>query len=139
MPRWTTTSAPTPRWAWVSATWTARGGPFSSACPFTRGGQEVGLPRSTFTGSWWNRASVEQTVVYADLDHRFNTDWKLKVSALRMSERNTSTHQRMTGTVAADGSGPTYDDWITDLDSTKVGLDAYVRGRFDVGGLGNEV
>jgi len=58
---------------------------------------------------------------------------------LRMSERNTSTHQRMTGTVAADGSGLTYADWITDFDSTKVGLDAYVNGRFNVGGLRNEV
>jgi len=117
----------------------SEGRPFLLGVPLHEGGQETGVPRSTFTGSWWNRASVEQTIVYADLDHRFNADWKLKVSALRMSERNTSTHQRMTGTVAADGSGPTYDDWITDFDSTKVGLDAYVNGRFDVAGLRNEV
>lgn len=119
----------------------SKGRPFILGVPLLAGGQELGLPRSTFTGSGWNRASVEQTVLYADLDHRINADWKFKVSALRMSERNTSTHQRMSGDpeLQPDGSGVSYDDWITDFDSRKFGIDAFVNGRFDAWGLRHEV
>ncbi|WP_036594021.1 TonB-dependent siderophore receptor [Ottowia thiooxydans] len=117
----------------------SKGRPFILGVPLFAGGKEVGLPRSTFTGSGWNRANVEQTTLFADLNHRFNADWKLKVSALRMTEKNTSTHQRMSGEVAPDGSGPSYDDWITDLNSTKMGLDAYVNGRFEALGFPNDV
>ncbi len=78
-------------------------------------------------------------MLFADLEHRFNADWKIKVAALRLSETNTSTHQRMHGNVAADGSGLTYASWVTDFDSTKLGLDAYVNASFDWLGLRNEV
>lgn len=119
----------------------SKGRPFILGVPLLAGGKELGLPRSTFTGSGWNRASVEQTVLYADLDHRINPDWKFKVSALRMTERNTSTHQRMSGDpeLQPDGSGVSYDDWITDFDSRKFGIDAFVNGRFDAWGLRHEV
>ncbi|MET4575496.1 TonB-dependent siderophore receptor [Ottowia thiooxydans] len=117
----------------------SKGRPFILGVPLYAGGSDVGLPRSTFTGSWWNRSNVEQTTIYADINHRFNEDWKLKVSAMRMTEKNSSKHQRMSGEVAPDGSGPSYDDWITDFDSSKVGLDAYVNGRFEAFGLRNEI
>lgn len=119
----------------------SKGRPFILGVPLLAGGKELGLPRSTFTGSGWNRASVEQTMLYADLDHRINTDWKLKLSAVRLSERNTSTHQRMSADpeLQPDGSGVSYDDWITDFDSKKFGIDAFVNGRFDAWGLRNEV
>lgn len=117
----------------------SNGRPMIRGLPRYADGSDLQLARSTFVGAWWNRAQIEQTTLYADLDHRFNADWKLKVSALRMSEHNTSTHQRMHGNVAADGSGLTYANWITDFDSTKVGLDAYVNGRFEALGLRHEV
>lgn len=117
----------------------SKGRPFIYGVPLRADGSDVGLPRSTFTGALWNRDNLKQTTVYADLNHRFNADWKLKVSALHMSETNNSTHQRMHGAVAADGSGMTYADWITHFDSNKVGLDAFVNGRFDAMGLRHEV
>ncbi|WP_159916312.1 TonB-dependent receptor [Pantoea sp. 18069] len=112
--------------------------PMIYGVPLRADGSDVGLPRSTYTGAWWNRSSIEQTMLYADLDHRFNADWKLKLAAVRLSEKNTSSHQRMHGNVAADGSGMTYANWITDFDSEKVGLDAYVNGRFQALGLRHE-
>lgn len=117
----------------------SNGRPMIRGLPRFADGRDLGLPRSTFVGAWWNRASIEQTTFYADLDHRFNADWRLKVSTLRMSEKNTSAHQRMHGNVAADGSGLTYANWVTDFDSTKVGLDAFVNGRFQALGLRNEI
>lgn len=44
----------------------------------------------------------------------------------------------MHGDVATDGSGMTYANWITDFDSDKFGLDAYVTGRFEAMGLRHE-
>lgn len=117
----------------------------SKSRPMVRGlprypdGSDLGLDRSTFVGAWWNRARIDQTTVYADLEHRFNPEWKLKVSALHMDEKNTSVHQRMHGNVAADGSGLTFANWATDFDSKKDGLDAFVNGRFDLLGMRNEV
>lgn len=117
----------------------SKGRPFILGVPLYAGAADVGLPRSTFTGSEWNRSNVEQTTLFAEVNHRFNADWKLKVSALRMTEKNSSTHQRMSGEVAPDGTGPSYDDWITNFDSSKVGLDAFVNGRFEAFGLHNDV
>ncbi|QHE83638.1 TonB-dependent siderophore receptor [Hydrogenophaga sp. BPS33] len=117
----------------------SRGRPMIRGLPRYPDGQDLGLDRSTYVGAWWNRAHIKQTVLYADLDHRFNPDWKLKVSAMRMSEKNTSVHQRMHGNVAADGSGLIYANWATDFDSTKLGLDAYVNGRFQALGLRHDV
>ena len=112
--------------------------PMIYGVPLRADGSDVGLSRSTYTGAAWNRGNIEQTMLYADLDHRFNADWKLKVAAIHLSEKNTSKHQRMHGDVAADGSGMTYANWITDFDSSKVGLDAYVTGRFEALGLRHE-
>ncbi|MCB5188571.1 TonB-dependent siderophore receptor [Methylobacillus caricis] len=117
----------------------------SDSRPMIRGlprypdGSDIGLPRSTYVGAVWNRAEIDQTTLYADLEHHFNSDWKVKVSALRMRERNTSVHQRMHGDVAADGSGLTFANWATDFDATKTGLDMYVRGQFEAFALKNEV
>jgi iron complex outermembrane receptor protein/outer membrane receptor for ferric coprogen and ferric-rhodotorulic acid len=102
-------------------------------------GTELGLPRSTYTGSVWNRSKMEQTTVYADLEHHFNPQWTLKVSALGMNEATSATHQRMAGTIAADGSGSRYGDFATDFENRRRGIDAFVRGKFDGLGIAQEV
>ena len=117
----------------------------NKARPMVRGfprypdGGDIGLPRSVYTGATWNRSQIEQTTLYADLEHRFDDDWKFKVSALRMTEQNRSKHQRMHGDVAPDGSGLMFSDWITDFDATKLGADMFVSGNFDALSLEHEV
>lgn len=100
---------------------------------------DIGLPRSTFSGSWWNRAASDQTTVFADLDHRFDERWMLKISALSMKETNSSVHQRIAGTIAANGSGLLYGDFATDFDARKNGIDAYLRGHFEALSLEHEI
>ena len=117
----------------------------NEARPMVRGfprypdGGDIGLSRSVYTGATWNRSEIEQTTLYADLEHRFNDDWKFKASALHMSEQNKSKHQRMHGNVAADGSGLMFADWITDFDATKIGADMFVSGNFNALSLEHEV
>lgn len=115
------------------------GRPMIYGLPIDAAGSDMGLPRSTYTGARWNRAGIEQTSVYADLSHRFDADWKLKVAALRTREKASSKHQRLHGVTQADGSGLTHADWITDFDSDAFGIDAFVNGRFEALGLRNEL
>ena len=101
-----------------------------------RDGGDIDLPRSTYTGSTWNRAVNDQTSVYLDLEHRFNDDWKFKASAFGMFESNEATYQYIVLAARADGSGPKYFDYGTDYQSKNRGLDMYVDGKFQ--GLGFE-
>ncbi|MDD1041688.1 TonB-dependent receptor, partial [Pseudomonas sp. TNT2022 ID609] len=105
-------------------------------------GSGLDVSRSTFTGSRWNHSEIDVTTLYADLEHRFNDDWKFHVGAVRMSETNKSTHQRVQtvdDAINYDGSGVSYADWVTDFDSTKVGVDMNVVGKFDAFNLEQEV
>lgn len=102
-------------------------------------GSELGLPRSTYTGADWNRSKVEQTTLNLDLEHHFNSQWFFKTAALGINESTNSTHQRMAGTIKADGSGSMYGDFSTDFENQKRGIDAFVRGKFDGLGIAQEV
>jgi outer membrane receptor for ferric coprogen and ferric-rhodotorulic acid len=96
-------------------------------------GSDIDLPRSTYTGSTWNRGFNDQTSVYLDLEHRFNEDWRLKTSAYGMVESNEATYQYL---VVAAGSGSGYFDYSTDYQSKNLGMDMFVDGKFE--GLGFE-
>ncbi|MEH6563995.1 MAG: TonB-dependent siderophore receptor [Halopseudomonas sp.] len=102
-------------------------------------GSDIGFSRSTYSGATWNSNNIEQNTLYADLEHRFADTWRFKVAAVRMREHNDSTHQRMHGVVAEDGSGLTFADWITDFESTKLGLDVFINGSFEAFSLEQEV
>ncbi len=102
-------------------------------------GSDIGFSRSTYSGATWNRNDIEQTTVYADLTHRFDDNWSVKATAVRMREHNDSTHQRMHGEVQPDGSGLNFADWITNFESTKIGLDMYLNGRFEAFSLEQEL
>ena len=117
----------------------AHGRPTFIGLPRYVDGSPLPLPRSTFTGADWNRSQVEQSTVYLDLEHHFNTQWSLKASALGMNETTSSTHQRVAFEINPDGSGARYGDFSTDFDNRKRGIDAFVRGKFDGLGMAQEV
>ena len=117
----------------------AHGRPTFIGLPRYADGSELPLPRSTFTGADWNRSQVEQSTVYLDLEHHFNTQWSLKASALGTNESTSSTHQRTAFAINPAGSGARYGDFSTDFDNRKRGIDAFVRGKFDALGIAQEV
>lgn len=102
-------------------------------------GRDIGFSRSTYSGATWNRNDIQQNTVYLDLEHRFDDNWSFKASTLRMREHNDSTHQRMHGDVAEDGSGLDFADWITNFESTKLGLDMALNGKFEAFSLEQEL
>jgi outer membrane receptor for ferric coprogen and ferric-rhodotorulic acid len=96
-------------------------------------GEDLGLPRSTFVGATWNRAVNNQTLVFADLEHRFNDDWRLKAAAASMSEHNDATYQATWDEIPDPGTtgNVRYVDWVTDFITESRGLDIYVDGKFE--------
>ncbi|WP_085690369.1 MULTISPECIES: TonB-dependent receptor [unclassified Pseudomonas] len=105
-------------------------------------GKMPDIKRSTYTGSSWNSSDIDVTTVYADLEHRFNDDWAFKVGAVQMTESNKAKNQRVQSAgdgLEADGTGVQYADFVTDFDSTKVGLDMNLNGKFEAFSMQQEV
>ncbi|SFH12267.1 TonB-dependent receptor [Pseudomonas sp. NFACC45] len=104
-------------------------------------GRMPDVSRSTYTGARWNRSEIDVTTLYADLEHRFNEDWALKIGAVHMSEDNQAKNQRVQrgGGLLPDGSGVQYADFLTDFQSTKAGLDMNLTGKFEALSMEQEV
>ena len=117
----------------------SRSRPMFVGYPRFADGGDIDLPRSTFTGSTWNRAKNDQTVLYADLDHRFNESWRFKLGGVAMNEKNTTVHQRVANAVERDGSGLSYGNFGVDFSSKQRGLDMSVSGDFTALGMKQEV
>jgi outer membrane receptor for ferric coprogen and ferric-rhodotorulic acid len=99
------------------------------------------VSRSTYTGARWNRSDIDVTTLYTDLEHRFNEDWAFKVGAVHMTEDNQAKNQRTQspGGLLPDGSRVQYADFVTDFQSTKVGLDMNLVGKFEALSMEQEV
>ena len=100
------------------------------------------VSRSTYTGARWNRSEIDVTTYYADLEHRFNEDWAFKVGGVYMSEDNQAKNQRTQNALVGlnpDGTGVQYADFVTDFQSTKVGLDMNLVGKFEALSMEQEV
>jgi len=117
----------------------SRSRPMLVGYPRFADGGDIDLPRSTFTGSTWNRAKNDQTVFYGDLEHRFNEAWRFKLGGVAMNEKNTSVHQRVADSVQRDGSGLSYGNFGVDFSSRQRGLDMSVSGDFTALGMKQEV
>ncbi|AVJ29675.1 TonB-dependent siderophore receptor [Achromobacter spanius] len=102
-------------------------------------GGSIDLPRSTFTGATWNRATNDQTIFNADVTHRFNSAWRFRLAGVAMDEDNTTVHQRVTGPVQRDGSGMDYGNFGVDFTSRQRGMDMSLAGDFNAWGMAQEV
>lgn len=102
--------------------------------------QDLGLSRSTFLGASWNRWDQDETTLYADLEHRFNADWKLKVSAIHVQEDNYQKYMVAFGAVnPVTGLGPRGMTYDMDHRSRHTGFDANLQGRFEAAGFKHNV
>ncbi|MCT8946630.1 TonB-dependent siderophore receptor [Pseudomonas iridis] len=116
--------------------------PMIRGLPRYADGSMPNIGRSTYGGAKWNHSQIDVTTLYADLEHRFNDDWAFKAGAVQMTETNTSKSQRLQSSGAGlkpDGSGLQYADFVTDFDSTKVGLDMNLNGKFEALSMQQEV
>ena len=112
---------------------------FAGLPRYTDGGS-LNLRRGTFLGSNWNELNNQQTRVFADLTHRFNDDWRLKVGAVYMNERNDSLYSYAQGAInRTTGLGANRIGVATDFRGEHIGLDAALSGKFQAWGRRHEV
>jgi outer membrane receptor for ferric coprogen and ferric-rhodotorulic acid len=63
-----------------------RGRPFLNGLPRYADGTDLRLARSTYLGATWNRRESDNRSLYFDVSHRFDNDWKLKLTGVRITE-----------------------------------------------------
>lgn len=117
-----------------------RSTPFFGGLPRYSDGSSLGLKRSAFLGADWNQWDRDDTQVFADLTHRFNSDWRLNVAATYAKE--TSLTYMLDATGAVDPvtlMGPMRNAWHYDKSAEHIGFDANVDGRFTVLGMAQDL
>ncbi|WP_239989988.1 TonB-dependent siderophore receptor [Corticimicrobacter populi] len=113
-----------------------RSTPFFGGLPRFSDGSDLGLKRSTFLGADWNQWDRNETQVFADLTHQFNSDWRLKIAASHARETSITSALDATGAVdPATLTGPKRNAWNYDKSSEHFGFDANINGRFSVWGM----
>lgn len=114
--------------------------PYYTGLPRYSNGVDIGLPRSTYNNGGWSVSDIQNTTLFADLNHRFNEDWKLKVALTNMRENNWETTGAAYGTI-----NPTTlrGGMISAFDQHLVGeqtaMDANLNGSFEAWGRKHDV
>ncbi|MDQ8033131.1 MAG: TonB-dependent siderophore receptor [Bordetella sp.] len=126
-----------------------RSTPFFHGLPHYVNGDDIGLKRSTSLAQDWNRWNGKQTSVFAELAHRFDQDWSLRLTATSTQESNDSKYAFTEGAVDPQTLlGPTMYAGIFDLSTHNKALNLDVDGafealgrkhKFSVGGSVNEL
>lgn len=113
-----------------------RATPFFGGLPRYSDGSSIDLSRSTFLGANWNRWDRDETQLFADLTHQFNSDWRLKIAAAYVEEDSITLISDAAGAVHPDTlTGTTRTAWDYDKSSKHFGFDANLQGRFTALGM----
>ncbi|TWI61162.1 outer membrane receptor for ferric coprogen and ferric-rhodotorulic acid [Pseudoduganella lurida] len=114
--------------------------PFYGGLPRYSDGRDLHLPRSTFLNGGWSHTDIRNTTVFADLNHQFNADWKLRIAGTRMREDNTDFSGSAFGPVnPATSLGPSISAFHQNLQGKQGGADATLEGSFVAFGRKHDV
>lgn len=106
---------------------------------YTNGG-DIGLPRSTNLNAAWAHTDIESTTIFADLNHRFDNDWRFKASVSRLREDNNDYSGSNFGAInPATGLGSTISAFKQHLLGEQTGFDANLTGSFEAFGRKHDV
>ncbi len=101
---------------------------------YTNGGS-LGLPRSTWLSQNWGRHDVEMNDVFAEVEHRFNDDWKAKVTLNHSENTISQAFAFPRGAInRTTRLGSVYAAYFRNGDITSDGIDANVNGKFEAFG-----
>ncbi len=110
-----------------------RSRPFFHGLPHYPNGDDLGLSRSTSLAQDWNRWNGTQTSAFAELSHRFNDDWSMRLTGTSTQESNDSKYAfYMDGPVnPATGLGFLMAGGVFDFSTRNKALDLEVNGAFE--------
>jgi outer membrane receptor for ferric coprogen and ferric-rhodotorulic acid len=109
----------------------------SSGLPRYSDGGDLDLPRSTSFAAPWNGSSTTSPEFFAALDHRFNSDWGLKIDFTRKANDTDLTNSGVTGYVNRTGASSYAADELQFIHENQVqySASATVNGAFQMLGL----
>ena len=114
--------------------------PFYGGLPRFSTGADLGLPRSTYLNAAWSRVDVKSNTAFADLQHSFNDDWKLRLAVSRMRENNHDVSGSAFGVVnPVTNLGPSLSSFRANLVGEQTGADLTLEGGFNALGRRHEV
>lgn len=103
-------------------------------------GSDLGLPRSTFLGAAWNREKGTLREVFAEVDHRFDNDWRLKVAATQSVSDTDAKIGFLLGAIdPVSKTGAFQRGNAVQAEVERKGLDAVLSGHVDAFGRRHEV
>lgn len=114
--------------------------PYYTGLPRYSNGVDLGLPRSTYNNGGWSVSDIQNTTLFADLNHHFNDDWRLKVAVTRMREDNNETTGAAYGTIdPVTGMGGKISAFDQHLEGQQTSMDANLNGSFEALGRKHDV
>ncbi|MDM0087745.1 MULTISPECIES: TonB-dependent receptor [unclassified Variovorax] len=109
--------------------------PFFQGLPRYSNGADLHLRRSTALMADWNRWNSEQRTVFAELAHRFDADWSLKLTAGYVREQHDIKYAFALGAVNPRTlAGNVMYGGLFDFETENKTLDLAVDGKFDAFG-----
>ncbi len=111
-----------------------------SNLPRYSNGADTKLPRSTFPGAAWNREEGSNTEIFAEAEHRFDGDWKVRVAATQAISTTDAKIGFLLGAInPANGAGSVLRGNSVNSEVERKGLDAVLSGSFEAFGRRHEV
>jgi outer membrane receptor for ferric coprogen and ferric-rhodotorulic acid len=114
--------------------------PFMMHMPRYKDGGDLGLTRGTYLGADWNRWDFENTQIFAELAHRFSSDWTVKLNVNQAEETSKLKYAYVRGAVdPATGQGPRLYGGGNQYRNRQLGIDLMVTGAFEALGRRHEL
>jgi outer membrane receptor for ferric coprogen and ferric-rhodotorulic acid len=103
-------------------------------------GRDLGLPRNAFLNPAWNRWNLEAEQVFAEVEHRLDDNWKLKISASDLRDKSDRKYGHANGAVdPVTHAGARIEMYDADYSNNQTGLDAALSGTFTAYGRRHEL
>lgn len=110
-----------------------------SGVPFYKDGSDIGLPRSTYLDTAWDRFNWDYTRAFAGLEHHFNNGWQAK---LNFNHLKGDADMKYTGASGAidpiTGGGAKLTGAAYEFENTQSSADGYLTGPFSLLGRTHE-
>lgn len=102
-----------------------------SGVPFYADGRDIGLPRSTYLDTAWDRFDWDTTRVFAGLEHHWDNGWQAKISANHLTGDSDLKYAGANGAVnPLTGAGPKLTGAAYRFENSQDSIDAFASGPF---------
>lgn len=113
--------------------------PFYRGLPTYSDAQFLPLPRSTYLNPAFNRTQPRTFQQFAEIEHRFDEDWKVKISATHATENAWGRAASVTGAVnPVTGAGGILAGFEQKFEGEQYGVDGQLTGAFELFGQKQE-